>query len=125
MTGAPAPCPAALLDRMRDEVRRSGFTFVNGEATKLLLTSESIESWDAFAESWDGLGADQYMAGGGSYRRRCHAVFSLRPGVLLRREHQHGCSVVELHNRHRPHSTLGKATPNEAYEDEIEQKKAA
>ena len=88
MTGAPAPCRAALLDRMRDEVRRSGFSFVNGEATKSLLTGESIESWDAFAESWDELGADQYMADGGSYRRRRHAVFSLRRGVLLRREHQ-------------------------------------
>jgi len=88
VTGAPAPCPAALLDRMRDEVRRTGFTFVNGETTKSLLTRESIESWDAFAESWDELGADQYMAGGGSYRRRRHAVFSLRRGVLLRREHQ-------------------------------------
>lgn len=88
MTGAPAPSPAALLDRMRDEVRRSGCTFVNGEATKLLLTSESIESWDAFAESWNDLGADTYMADGGGYRRRRHAVFQLRRGVLLRREHQ-------------------------------------
>lgn len=88
MTGAPAPSPAALLDRMRDEVRRSGFTFVNGEATKLLLTSESIESRDAFAESWNDLGADTYMADGGGYRRRRHAVFQLRRGVLLRREHQ-------------------------------------
>ncbi|HAY08037.1 MAG TPA: hypothetical protein DCY26_15475 [Hyphomonas sp.] len=73
---------------MRDEVRRSGFTFVSGEATKSLLTSESIESWDAFAESWNDLGADAYMADGGGYRRRRHAVFQVRRGVLLRCEHQ-------------------------------------
>jgi hypothetical protein len=61
---------------------------VQGEATKLLLTSESIESWDAFAESWNDLGSDTYMADGGGYRRRRHAVFQLRRGALLRREHQ-------------------------------------
>lgn len=88
MTGALAPCRAALLDRMSEAVRRSGFAFVNGAAAQSLLTSESIASWDAFAESWEDLGADTYMADGGSYRRRRHAVFLLRGGMLLRLEHQ-------------------------------------
>lgn len=88
MTGALAPCRAELVDRMSEAVRRSGFAFVNGAAAQSLLTSESITSWDAFAESWEDLGADTYMADGGGYRRRRHAVFQLRLGVLLRLEHQ-------------------------------------
>lgn len=88
MTGALAPCRAELVDRIRDDVQGSGIAFVNGAAAQSLLTSESITSWDAFAESWEDLGADTYMADGGGYRRRRHAVFQLRLGVLLRLEHQ-------------------------------------
>jgi len=44
--------------------------------------------WAAFARSWDNLGPDLYMADGGRYRRRRHAVFACEDGVFTRKPHQ-------------------------------------
>ncbi|WP_428390737.1 2OG-Fe dioxygenase family protein [Lichenicoccus sp.] len=45
-------------------------------------------AWRDFAESWNDLGLDRYMADGGRYRRRRHATFSVRQGHIARKPHQ-------------------------------------
>jgi hypothetical protein len=69
-----------------------GFAFVGAGAMREFLASfGSLADWPAFAESWNHLELDAYMADGGRYRRRRHAVFSAAPG----------CSVVrEAHQAH-------------------------
>lgn len=44
--------------------------------------------WAPFAASWDRLGEDRYMADGGRYRRRRHAVFAASGGDVTRKPHQ-------------------------------------
>jgi hypothetical protein len=39
-----------------------------------------LGDWDAFAASWNGMPRDTYMADGGRYRRRLHAVFGALAG---------------------------------------------
>jgi hypothetical protein len=39
-----------------------------------------LPDWAAFAASWNGMPQDTYMADGGRYRRRLHAVFSAAAG---------------------------------------------
>lgn len=43
----------------------------------LLLGTGPLTDWTAFEESWNALGLDTYMADGGRYRRRRHAVFTV------------------------------------------------
>jgi hypothetical protein len=48
-----------------------------------------LSDWSAFVESWDNLELDTYMADGGRYRRRRHAVFdAARHGAIARQPHQ-------------------------------------
>ncbi len=56
------------------------------EVRTWLLAHGSLADWDAFAASWDGMAQDQYMADGGRYRRRRHAVFAADPGGELTRQ---------------------------------------
>ncbi len=77
-----------LLDRMEEEIRRSGFSVARCKETHALLSVEARAQSHAFAASWDDLGEDTYMADGGRYRRRCHGVFLLRGGALERLPHQ-------------------------------------
>lgn len=54
-----------------------------------LLAHGSLADWDAFAATWDGMDQDHYMADGGRYRRRRHAVFAAATGApLLRQPHR-------------------------------------
>ncbi len=49
----------------------------------------SLSDWSAFAESWNRLELDTYMADGGRYRRRRHATFAVpRQGAMTRNPHQ-------------------------------------
>ena len=48
------------------------------------LAARGMTDWDGFAASWDDLGLDLYMADGGLYRRRRHAVFTMTETVLRR-----------------------------------------
>lgn len=55
-----------------------GFAFVPATAMRPQLeASGSLADWDAFVGSWDDLGLDTYMADGGRYRKRRHAVFAV------------------------------------------------
>jgi hypothetical protein len=55
----------------------------------LLECVESLKDWPQFAASWNDLDLDTYMADGGSYRRRRHAVFRVETdGAIIRQKHQ-------------------------------------
>src|SRR5580765_634303 len=55
----------------------------------LLTGAGSLADWPAFAASWNSLELDHYMADGGRYRRRRHAVFSAAAaGAIVRAPHQ-------------------------------------
>jgi hypothetical protein len=53
---------------------------------ELLGAHGTLADWDAFAESWNDLELDTYMADGGRYRRRRHAVFHARRGQSITRQ---------------------------------------
>ncbi len=65
----------------------AGFAHVEAAAMRAVL-GDAAPGWEAFAASWNDLGADRYMADGGRYRRRRHAVFAASAGDLRRKPHQ-------------------------------------
>lgn len=81
----PTPRPA-----FPGTLARNGFVYVKGGDMRAMLeASGALEDWAEFAGSWDGLRMDTYMADGGRYRRRRHAVFRVAPdGRSLRQAHQ-------------------------------------
>jgi hypothetical protein len=86
MTTATRSTGRALRQAIADE----GFAFVQGAAMReLLAAAGSLGDWQAFAESWNRLELDTYMADGGRYRRRRHAVFGAAPDApIARTPHQ-------------------------------------
>jgi len=82
--------PCANGEALRTALVRDGFAFVRGETMRDILAPHgSLTDWSAFAESWNGLELDHYMADGGRYRRRRHAVFTAPAhGAIPREPHQ-------------------------------------
>ncbi|MBN8893180.1 MAG: hypothetical protein BGP12_17920 [Rhodospirillales bacterium 70-18] len=78
------PSLAAIADAMA----RDGFAFVRAPAWRTVLGAASLADWNGFAASWNDLGMDTYMADGGRYRRRRHAVFSVSAEGAQRKPHQ-------------------------------------
>jgi hypothetical protein len=77
------------LARLSDTIRRTGFAFVRAEAMRVALDrTGSLADWKAFAESWNDLGLDTYMADGGRYRKRRFAVFGTTGAGITRKPHQ-------------------------------------
>lgn len=72
----------------RETLAADGFIRFEADQTKALLGDEAIAQWKAFADSWNDLGLDTFMADGGRYRRRRFAAFSARPGAVARKPHQ-------------------------------------
>lgn len=65
------------------------FQFVRAPAMKRLLSKQDgLADWAEFAASWNRLRLDRYMADGGRYRRRRHAVFSVSAGRVRRLAHR-------------------------------------
>ncbi len=71
-----------------EALRQHGYAFVPAPAMRSLLDAGALQRWDQFAASWDRLGLDRYMADGGRYRRRRHAVFSIGRAGIERKPHQ-------------------------------------
>ncbi|MEI7710442.1 MAG: 2OG-Fe dioxygenase family protein [Rhodospirillales bacterium] len=68
------------MDELTQTIRDTGFAFVRSDAMRAALAAHGAPAdWDAFAASWDDLGQDTYMADGGRYRKRRHAVFRVFP----------------------------------------------
>jgi hypothetical protein len=78
------------LEAREDAIAQRGFTFVRADTMRpMLLQHGELSDWATFAASWSDLGIDGYMADGGRYRRRRHAVYSVTAdGVIQREPHQ-------------------------------------
>jgi hypothetical protein len=77
------------LKQLTDWIRTDGYTFVRAPDMRgLLEEAGGLADWTAFAASWDDLGPDTYMADGGRYRKRRHAVFSVGTGGVVRQPAQ-------------------------------------
>ncbi|MDB4956793.1 MAG: hypothetical protein JWO36_4362 [Myxococcales bacterium] len=66
-----------------------GYVFVIGRDMRdHLLARGSLADWTAFAASWNDLHLDRYMADGGRYRRRRHALYlASADGTIRRKPH--------------------------------------
>jgi hypothetical protein len=67
--------PDTSASTLRDQLRRDGFAFATHHVMGRLL-GEGMADWPAFADSWNDLGPDDYLAAKGRHRRRRHAVFA-------------------------------------------------
>lgn len=66
-------------------LKDDGFVRFEAAETKALI---GAQDWDSFAESWNDLPLDGFMADGGRYRRRRFAAFAAQPGEVTRKPHQ-------------------------------------
>ncbi|MDP3295412.1 MAG: 2OG-Fe dioxygenase family protein [Nevskia sp.] len=85
----PRPAVIALPSpaRLRAAIAAEGYAFVAGAAMQgALLSAGSLADWAAFSSSWNELALDAFMADGGRYRRRRHAVYAIEAGGTLARE---------------------------------------
>lgn len=75
---------------IRQTVARAGYAFVEASDMRTALGRfGTLADWASFAESWNDLDTDTYMADGGRYRRRRFAVFTApRQGAIVRGTHQ-------------------------------------
>ena len=75
---------------LTSSIAQDGYAFVHGvEMRELLTGSGALSDWLAFSASWDRLELDQYMADGGRYRRRRHAVYAATlDAAIVRAPHQ-------------------------------------
>ncbi len=86
------PDTPPVAQELEAELARQGFAFVEGGRMRgWLEAAGSLADWEAFSESWDDLRLDAYMADGGRYRRRRHAVFAAgrEDGIALRPNRPH------------------------------------
>ena len=83
-------------------IARDGYAFVHAAAMRTLLAQlGELTDWESFAASWNRLELDTYMADGGRYRRRRHAVFAASVGNALTREpHQPHYQALEYNPLH-------------------------
>lgn len=83
---------ASSPESLRDLLRRDGFAFAIHRVTERLLEegpAQAMADWAAFADSWNELGPDDYLAAKGRHRRRRHAVFAAgASGPFELRPHQ-------------------------------------
>lgn len=75
------------LPRIAEDLVHEGYARIAGP-DMLRRLGIGPDQWRAFAESWNDLGPDLYMADGGRYRRRRHAAFALEAGCFFRKPHQ-------------------------------------
>jgi hypothetical protein len=77
------------LRQLTDLIKTDGYTFVQAPDLRgLLEQAGSLADWAAFAASWNDLGPDTYMADGGRYRKRRHAVFRASGDGIVRQPAQ-------------------------------------
>ena len=76
------------LEQFSVPLHRDGFVHAHAPDMAKILTARGLTDWDGFAESWNDLGTDTYMADGGRYRRRRYAAFSAGAGGGRRKPNQ-------------------------------------
>ena len=77
-------------DQIAQAVSGQGYAFVPGATLQARLEAHgALDDWAAFADSWNQLPVDTYMADQGRYRRRRHAVYAMdATGNIQRGKHQ-------------------------------------
>ena len=87
---------------LQSSIAREGFAFVQGRDVRAILAPfGSLDDWRSFAESWNHLEVDTYMADGGRYRRRRHAAYdATRQGPIRRKQHQPHIQAPEYNPLH-------------------------
>jgi len=81
--------PPATHGELLDALRRAGHVLLRGERAQALLeTAGDLPDCAGFADSWNRLERDRYMADGGRYRRRRHAVFAASAEGIEPQAHQ-------------------------------------
>lgn len=79
--------PAETAQSLEAAIEQDGFAFVaHGTMRQLLERFGSLDDWNRFADSWNGLAVDTYLAATGRQRRRRHCVFSAAPAEPVRPE---------------------------------------
>jgi hypothetical protein len=73
---------------MQEGLVREGYVHVEAADMHAVLLAHGLSDWEGFAESWNDLGVDTYMADGGRYRRRRHAALSITDRQIRRKPHQ-------------------------------------
>lgn len=69
--------PMTSISSIGEQIGREGFCFVHArEAGDLLGDTITPNDWKSFADSWNDMPLDTYMADGGRYRRRRYATLS-------------------------------------------------
>ena len=84
----PRLIPPYIATALGAALSADGFRRVPPAQTDALLGPRAMADWDAFADSWNDLGLDRFMADGGRYRRRRFAAFSASPEQIVRKPHQ-------------------------------------
>lgn len=88
------------LKRLTESIRADGYTFVRAPDMRALLEQVGpLTDWPHFAASWNDLGQDTYMADGGRYRKRRHAVFTVSADGIIR-------EPAQPHYQSRDYNTL-------------------
>lgn len=90
MTASLPTAESSNAQDWRSELLRQGHSFLRGNDLRPLLEAYGpLTDWEAFAASWGDMPLDAYMADGGRYRRRRHAVFTVGAnGHVARQPHQ-------------------------------------
>ena len=75
--------------QLAKQLRADGYRFVRaGEMRGWLEQAGALTDWPEFAATWNDLGPDTYMADGGRYRKRRHAVFAVTASGIARQPAQ-------------------------------------
>ena len=88
MDAADRPAVTRATGNWMRALSGTGFLFVPGQDMQAALDADAVAAWPSFAESWNDLGADNYMADGGRYRKRRHAAFRVVADGIARKPHQ-------------------------------------
>lgn len=94
--------PQVSLDALHATLAADAFAFVrSGTMRNVIAGFGTLADWEMFADSWSNLELDTYMADGGRYRRRRHAVFSApASGPIVREPHQPHYQSVDYNPLH-------------------------
>ena len=82
---------------MLEVVANEGFAFVPAvEMQGYLAKSATLSDWDVFADSWNNLEIDTFMADNGRYRKRRYGVYEIAAdGDIVRQPHQPHYQTVD------------------------------
>ena len=86
------------METLHSRIDDDGFAVVASAATRALLDNPTVGAVEAFQAAWDDLCVDQYMADGGRYRRRRHAVFQVSGDAIVRLPHQAHYQATEYNS---------------------------